>query len=308
MIFPLVGNEKIRLSLTNTIKEKRLPHAIIIEGDCGTGRHTLANFIATASVCSGENAPCGECDSCRLSLSKNHPDITVTAPEDGKKNIAVNQIRNLRNETFIKPHMSAKRVFIIDYADTLNEQSQNALLKVLEEPPGAVVFILIAETKASLLDTIISRCVIFTLSTPEYSAAKEYLLKNTDYSSENIGEALDSVQNNIGQAISMLSGKGDSRTVAAAKKFLNAMRERDYWGMLESCTAAEKNRIEADRFFKDLKYCTAHRLRENPKGYEAKILSRLYSLVCELEKSLASNINLSLLCCTLVSKAAEIII
>ena len=64
----------------------------------------------------------------------------------------------------------------------------------------------------------------------------------------------------------------------------------------------------ADRFFKDLKYCTACRLRENTKSYEAKILSRLYTLICELEKSLASNINLSLLCCTLVSKAAEIII
>jgi len=308
MIFPLIGNDKIKLSLTNAIREKRLPHALLIEGDPGTGRHTLANFIAMSAVCSGDSAPCGECSGCRLGLSGNHPDITVTAPEEGKKNIAVAQIRTLRNETFVKPHMSARRVFIIDCADTLNEQSQNALLKVLEEPPGAVVFILIAETKASLLDTIISRCVDLTLSTPEASAAKEYILKNTDFSAENIDEALKTTQNNIGQALSVLSGEGDSKTAAAAKEFLNHLRDRDLWGMLESCSVAEKNRIDADRFFKDLKYYTARRLRENTGSYEAKVLSRLYSQLCELEKSLVSNINLSLLCCTLVSKAAEIII
>ena len=308
MIFPLVGNEKIKQSLTNAINENRLPHAVIIEGDNGTGRHTLANFISMSAVCSGENSPCGKCTACHLAKGGNHPDISVTAPEDGKKNIAVSQIRSLRNEAFVKPHMSAKKVFIIDYADTLNEQSQNALLKVLEEPPEAVIFILIAETKASLLDTIISRCIIFTLSTPEFSVAKDYLLRNTDFSAENISDALNSSQNNIGQAISVLSGKGDSKTVAAAKQFLNCMRNRDYWGMLEVSSIAEKNRIEADRFFKDLKYCTACRLRENTESYEAKILSKFYTVVCELEKSLSININLSLLCCTLVSKAAEIII
>lgn len=306
MSFPLIGNAKIKQSLTNAIKENRLPHALLIEGDAGTGRHTLAEYIAKAAVCSGENAPCGECNGCRLADSHNHPDISVTAPEEGKKNIAVAQIRGLKSETFVKPHMSQRRVFIIDYADTLNEQSQNALLKVLEEPPGAVVFILIAETKASLLETIISRCVVLTLSTPEHEAAREYLLQNTDFSAENIQEALKSVQNNIGQALLLLSGSGDTKTAAAAKEFLRRMRERDLWGMLQSASVAEKNRLDADRFFKDLKYYTARRLRDNTGSYEAKALSRLYTKLCELEKSLASNINLSLLCCTLVSTAAEI--
>lgn len=307
MIFPLVGNEKIGLSITNAIKENRLPHAILIEGDPGTGRHRLAEYIAMSAVCTEQDSPCGNCHPCKLAASKNHPDITVTAPEEGKKNIAVSQIRTLRDETFVKPHMSARRVFIIDFADTLNDQSQNALLKVLEEPPGAIVFILIAETKASLLDTIISRCVVLTLNTPEFSAAKEYLLKNTEFSAENIEQALNTTQNNIGKAISLLKGKGDSKTAAAAKNFLNYFKERNYWGMLESCAIAEKNRIEADKFFKDLKYYTACRLRENANNYEAKGLSRLYSLICELEKSLVTNINLGLLCCALVSKSVEIL-
>lgn len=86
-----------------------------------------------------------------------HPDIYIAAPEDGKKNITVAQIRSLRNEAYVKPHIANGRAFIIDMADTMNEQSQNALLKVLEEPPGNTLFLLIAQSKAALLDTVISR-------------------------------------------------------------------------------------------------------------------------------------------------------
>ena len=112
---------------------------------------------------------------CKNAANHNHPDIIKIAPLEGKKNIAVSQVRELKSDAYIKPHMSQKKVFIIDYADTLNEQSQNALLKVLEEPPENVIFILIAETKASFLETIISRCVVLTLSTPERQTAVEYL-------------------------------------------------------------------------------------------------------------------------------------
>lgn len=305
MSFPLVGNSKIKLSLTNSIKEKRLPHAIIIEGDSGTGRHRLSDFIAAAAVCVGDAAPCGSCSGCHLAATRNHPDIITVSPEEGKKSIAVSQIRTLRAEAFIKPHTANCRVFIIDFADTMNEQSQNALLKVLEEPPSAVVFMLICESKAALLDTIISRCVALSLSTPEKQAAKEYLLDTTDYTADNIDLALDSTQNNIGNALKLLSGEGDTKTVSAAKDFLRFMLERNLWGMLESCAVAEKNRIEADRFFKDLKYQTACRLKERSSSFEAKALSRLYSILCELEKSLASNINLGLLTATLVCRASE---
>ncbi len=307
MNFPLVGNSKIKLSVTNSIKEKRLPHAIIIEGDSGTGRHTLSDYIASSAVCVGENAPCGECSGCHLAESRNHPDILTVSPEEGKKSIAVAQIRKLRSEAYIKPHTASCRVFIIDFADTLNEQSQNALLKVLEEPPSAAVFMLICESKASLLDTIISRCVVLSLSTPEKNRAKEYIQKTTDFSGDNIDLALDSTQNNIGNALKLLAGKGDTKTVLAAKEFLKCMLERNLWGMLASCSVAEKNRIEADRFFKDLKYQTACMLRTHTDSFDAKALSSLYSILCELEKNLASNINLGLLTSVLVSRTAEII-
>lgn len=305
MSFPLAGNKNIQQSVTNSIKENRLPHAIIIEGDPGTGRHTLASYIAAAAVCEDTNSPCGMCKGCRMASGGNHPDITVTAPEEGKKNIAVAQIRQLKGETAIKPHQAKRRVFIIDFADTMNEQSQNALLKVLEEPPGPVMFILIAETKAALLETVISRCVVLTLNPPEADEALHYISQNHSFPTENIKTALESSQNNIGKALLLLAGSEDDKIALAAKSFVSGMQRRNLWEMLSATAAAEKNRLEADRFFKALKLEISENLRKNPHGHSAQALSKFYTELCRLEKSLALNINLSLLFCTLVSKAAE---
>lgn len=303
--FPLTGNVNIKDSVTNSLRERRIPHAILIEGDVGTGRHTLANYIAKAIVCEGENIPCGECRGCKSADSCNHPDILVTAPEENKKNIAVGQIRELKEETIIKPHIAKAKVFVIDKADTMNDQSQNALLKVLEEPPAAVFFILIAESKASFLETVISRCVVLTLSTPEKSAAAEYIANRFEYNLNDIEQALDYEKNNIGKALLFLEGKSDSEISVYAKEFLHSMFANDTWGMLKATAFAEKNRLEADRFFKELKYRVAQELRKNTASYKAQTLSALYSVLCELEKSLATNINLGLLFATLVSRAAQ---
>lgn len=306
MSFPLVGNSKIAVAITNAIKEKRLPHAILIEGDVGTGRHTLANYITAAAVCSGEDVPCGNCRNCELLSAGSHPDVAITAPEENKKNIAVAQIRALKGETYIKPHIASCRVFIIDFSDTLNEQSQNALLKVLEEPPGNTVFILIAESKASLLETIISRCVVLTLSNPETETALNYILKTENYAEEEVRSALSDSVNNIGKALLILKGSTDTKTAAAAKEFLEEMLRGNNWGMLSITARFEKNRIEADSFFKDLKYHTAKKLRSNLNGYRARALSEFYNRLCVLEKSLISNINLNLLFSNLVTVATDI--
>ena len=109
----IVGNDKLAVTIENFIKAKRIPHAILIEGEYGTGKHTLASFLTKAILCESENAPCLSCKHCHLADISSHPDITVISPEDGKKNIAVSQIRELRNETVIKPHSALKRVFII---------------------------------------------------------------------------------------------------------------------------------------------------------------------------------------------------
>lgn len=306
MMFPLVGNEKIALILKNAIKENRLPHAIIVEGDEGLGKHTLARFISFAAVCESEDAPCGVCKGCHLADLYNHPDITVISAEDGKKNIAVSQIRKLKEETVIKPHMAKKRVFIIDGANTMNENSQNALLKVLEEPPGDIVFILITESKSALLDTIISRCVTLTLNAPEISQSAEFVAEKSGKTIEIARETLMECVGNIGKALDILAGKGDNKTLAAAKTFIEAALQHDEWGMITALAPFEKKRVEADLFLKDLKNETALNIKKYLGKPQAKKLNLFYKRFPDFERSLLTNINLSLMFSQMSAEAFEI--
>jgi len=305
MRFPLVGNSKICLSIENALKEHRLPHAILIDGNVGTGRHTLANYLSIAAVCSENDVPCKKCDNCRLAENNNHPDIITVTLEEGKKNIAVAQIRQLKSDVFIKAHKANSKVFIIDFADTMNEQSQNALLKILEEPPAGTVFILIAESKAALLDTIISRCVVLTLNSPDFSVGYDYIKENYDYDTEEIENALKESQCNIGKALNILNGNADTKTSLAAKEFLEFMLRGNEWGMLETLTPFEKNRVETDRFFKDLKYFVANEIKKNPKSSKSPALLEFYNTLGNLEELLITNINLSLLFSALAAKAKK---
>lgn len=305
MIFPLTGNDRIKSSVLAWTNENRLPHAIIIEGEKGTGRHTLANFLAEAAVCIGENAPCGSCRGCHLAQTGTHPDITYAAPEDGKKNITVAQIRSLRNEAYVKPHMAERRVFVIDMADTMNEQAQNALLKVLEEPPGAVIFILITESKAALLDTVISRCTVLSLSIPETEEAVGYIKKSTEHPEEQIRKALGESGGNIGLSLEILNG--GTKSADAAEQFIGFMLEGNELEMLKLTYGFEKSRVEAGRFIKELKVCAAKAVRRKKADiFTARALTEFYNALPRFEQSLDTNINLSLLFCSLVCKAAEI--
>ncbi len=306
MIFPLVGNEKTASTVTNFIKEKRIPHAILILGDSGTGKHTLAHFLAKAIVCGESEAPCSMCDNCRLAENRNHPDINIIAPDEDRKNIVKEQIDKLRNEAFIKPHKSFKRVFLIDKADTLNTVSQNKLLKILEEPPEAVMFLLVAENKAAFLDTVISRCVVLNLAVPEFSKAFQYLKNKTKYGDGEIGEALKTSQNNIGNALILLKGKGMTKVEAAASDFLNFLYKNDQYNMLLTLNAFAKKRVEVDIFLKALKNEVAKKIKNDPKSHFAKPLMMFYNEIFDYEQALFTNVNLNLFFSNIVCSATKI--
>jgi DNA polymerase-3 subunit delta' len=230
----------------------------------------------------------------------------VIKPEDKKKNIAVSQIRDLREEAFIKPNKAQKRVFVIDFAETMNPQSQNALLKVLEEPPKTVMFILIVSNASTLLDTIISRCVVLSLVSPEFSVGLEYIKSVSKKEESEIQTALKNSQNNIGKALKLLKGRKGSEAEVAAKEFLDAMLKADSFTMLSVLAKFEKNRVLADNFIKDLKYVIMQKIKNDINSVYTKPLMTFYGLLTEYEQSLATNINLNLLFCSMTSKATEL--
>ena len=307
MMFPLIGNERIEKLSDSFIKSGHFPHAILIEGEAGLGKKTLARYLAAAAACTGENAPCGVCRSCHLLSVGSHPDISVTAPEDKKKSVSVNQIRELREQAFIKPQLKGRRVMIIHQAHTLNTESQNAILKVLEEPPGDSVFILVADSKAALLPTVISRCAVLSLTPPEKEQARKYLAQHTKADAQRIDAVLDAVRCNIGRALSQLKKKDFSKGYTAARDFIRLFLESGTALSLLRVTAPlEKDRVSTDEFIKELKVFIALELRGNNSPAGKAALIGLDDLINETAPLLATNINLSLFFSAFVSKAKEI--
>lgn len=146
-----------------------LSHAYLITGGNGDSRAALANRLTAAYLCeeTGAKVPCGQCRACRKVSANTHPDVSRTAPAQGKREIAVDQIRTLRSDAYIRPNEGKRKVYIIDPADAMNPAAQNALLKVLEEGPAYAAFLLSAAQPGRLLDTVRSRCELFALPPEE---------------------------------------------------------------------------------------------------------------------------------------------
>ena len=144
-----------------------LSHAYLITGGRGASRAAFADRLAAAYLCEGEQVPCGTCRHCRKLAAGVHPDLSrVTIPED-KKEILVDQVRDLRNDAYILPNEGKRKVYIIDPADTMNHSAQNAILKVLEEGPDYAAFLLLAAEPGRLLETVRSRCELLALPPEE---------------------------------------------------------------------------------------------------------------------------------------------
>lgn len=172
MIFPeFVGNEAVKRRIEAMLSGNRMPHAIVIEGPPGSGRRTLARLLARTVACTGKDRPCGMCAACRNGMG--NPDITEV-PAD-TPTVPVDTVRELRNRAYIKATQSAARVFLIPEAQRMNPQAQNALLKVLEEPPEGVMFLLTCDYTRQLLDTVVSRVSVLSLSAPERAEVEEYI-------------------------------------------------------------------------------------------------------------------------------------
>lgn len=154
--------EGVRRRLENSLK--RLSHAYIISGAPGSGGEELAGILAAAYVCSSEgDRPCGRCSGCRKAKGNIHPDIIRLTVPEGKRNITVEQVRRLRADAYVRPNEARRKVFLIEDAQAMNDSAQNALLKVLEDGPDYLSFLLLTENAQELLPTIRSRCETLSL-------------------------------------------------------------------------------------------------------------------------------------------------
>lgn len=151
----LSGNDRVREYLENAFARGAVPHAFLISGAPGSGKHELAEVLTRALVCTGEHPPCDLCPACRKALRGLHPDIIKL--DLGAASIKVDDIRAVRQDAFVVPNDGARKVYVIDHADRMTQEAQDALLKILEEPPEFTTFLLLCYNHSSLLPTVLSR-------------------------------------------------------------------------------------------------------------------------------------------------------
>ena len=239
----LLGNRQLKENLTESLSKGHISHCYLITGPEGSGKRTLARLLAQAILCQGTDKPCGVCTPCRKILDGNHPDyILVDDPE--KKTVPVELIRQARADMFIQPNESDHKIYQFPRAQNMGIPGQNALLKVLEEPPSYGVFLLIADNPDKLLPTVRSRCTELKLQALPADILEAKLQKDFPKASqEDIAAAASRSGGFLGQAKTLLeNGEGVSPQTQA---FAKAYGDGDALGLTQLLTPMEKSKRDA---------------------------------------------------------------
>ena len=233
-----IGNEKVKEQLSYLISSKRLPHAIILEGEEGIGKRTLAREIACALVCRGSGVrPCGECSQCNKARKGIHPDIYEYSAPGGARSFHVEEVRKVIDSVYMSPNEAEYKIYILGNAHCMNDSAQNAILKVLEEPPAYAVFILTVSSRTMLLETVLSRSVVLSLDGVDPAIGAQYICghnENTQY--DEALEAMIAFKGNIGRATESLIGGKMQKTVELVNKLCTALAAENEYELLK-CTA-----------------------------------------------------------------------
>ena len=204
------SNDKAKKTLVNFLTDGRFPHTILLEGEDGCGKLTFAHMTAAALLCEQplEQRPCGRCRNCKRVLSDTHPDVSVIGDEDKLKGFHIDRVRQLRADAYIRPNEGGYKVYILRNIHNMTEQAQNALLKIIEEPPAQVVFLLTCNNRARVLPTILSRAAVLPLSVCSVQECE----------TERIAQAARLAHGNIGKARMILQDEGSLKLACDAQR------------------------------------------------------------------------------------------
>ena len=246
----IVGHEQIIEHLKTAIEMGEVSHAYILNGPDLSGKMMIAEAFARALLCEKQDPDgCGECRSCRQSDDRNNPDI-IYVKHDKPNTISVDDIRTqLNNDIVIKPYSNQYKIYIVDEAEKMNQQAQNALLKTIEEPPAYAVIMLLTTNADSFLQTIRSRCITLNLKSVKNDVIKSYLMtekKIPDYQADVCAAFAQGV---VGKAIKLASSDDFNELKESALSLIKRLDDIDLYEMGEAIKQISDYKLQVQDYF-----------------------------------------------------------
>ena len=231
----LLGNERLKENLRVSVGRGRISHFYLLSGPAGSGKRTLAKLLSAAILCQSSEKPCLKCSICRKVMESTHPDcITVDDPEH--KNVAVKIVRDARADMYIMPNEGSRKIYV--FPQELGVEGQNALLKILEEPPPYGVFILLSDNPEKLLPTVRSRCTeLSLLALPEETLRQALQKEFPEADAQSIAAAISRSGGYLGQAKALLS---EGAITPQTEIFARCFALRESAGLLQALVPMEK--------------------------------------------------------------------
>ena len=263
----IVGHEQIIEHLKTAIEMGKVSHAYILNGPDLSGKMMIAEAFARALLCEKQDPDgCGECRSCRQSDDRNNPDI-IYVKHDKPNTISVDDIRTqLNNDIVIKPYSNQYKIYIVDEAEKMNQQAQNALLKTIEEPPAYAVILLLANNASALLPTILSRCVMLSLKPVADDKVKQYLMEHVQVPDYEADVCVAFAQGNIGKAVQLATSDSFNEIKNSALHLLKNVSKMEINDIIATVKSVSEFKIDIQDYldflavwYRDILYFKATR-------------------------------------------------
>ena len=241
----IIGHDKVKDHLRKAIEYHKISHAYILSGEEGMGKKTLADAFAMTLLCErSDKEPCMQCHACKQMMSGNHPDVfRVTHEKPGS--IGVDDIRTQINDTiYIKPYSSSYKIYLVDEAEKMTPQAQNALLKTIEEPPAYAVILLMTTNQELFLPTILSRCIQLKLRPLKDTQVSDYLKETMGVPEEKADVFAAFARGNLGKAIHLASSEEFGLLYRQILNLLKNLKEMDISMLLDSIKKLQEDQLD----------------------------------------------------------------
>ena len=246
----IIGHEQIIEHLQNAIAMDKVSHAYIINGPDKSGKMMLAEAFAMTVQCEqGGRDACLECHSCKQAFGRNQPDIIYVSHEK-PNTISVDDIRTqVNNDIVIKPYSSRHKIYIIDEAEKMNVQAQNALLKTIEEPPAYAIILLLTTNADNFLPTILSRCVSLNIKAVPDETIEKYLMSNWQIPDYQAQICVAFAQGNVGKAIQLASSSDFNELKSSVLQLVKRLHEIDLYELTEAVKQIGEYKLQINDYF-----------------------------------------------------------